>query len=131
MRTELLEYIQRLALGNYKLSKELPFTAGGDNLYLKNPRTVYVDNPQIALSPIVQALDGFSLYSETTTVSVYFTSDAKQLVQNYDSLVEQLINGKAINPERGFNSRDVSLNSEYVNDLLVTQLDYNFIKIRK
>ena len=98
-------------------------------LYLKNPKQLYVDLDQITEEPIVQTLGGFSLNNEATTVSLYFTADAKQLPANYQSMVNSLRLGKDIVPAQGYTNRTVNVQTEYEEDMLLTRIDYTFSKI--
>lgn len=129
MREDVIDYIKTLSLGTFTLSEELPRDDSGVALYIKNPKTLYVDADQMAQEPIVQALDGFDVHNEATTVSVYFTADAKTLPANYTSLVNSLKLGRDVLPTGGFNNRTVEVQSEYEADLLSTRIDYTFSKL--
>lgn len=129
MREDVITYIKTLSLGTFTLSEELPRDDSGVALYIKNPKTLYVDADQMAQEPIVQALDGFDVHNEATTVSVYFTADAKTLPANYTSLVNSLKLGRDVLPTGGFNNRTVEVQSEYEADLLSTRIDYTFSKL--
>ncbi len=129
MREDVINYIKTLSLGTFSLSEELPRDDSGVTLYVKNPKTLYVDADQLEQNPVVQALDGFDLHNEETTVSVYFTADAKTLPANYSTLVNSLKLGKDVLPTGGFTNRTVEVQSEYEADLLSTRIDYTFSKL--
>jgi len=129
MREDIITYVKTLALGGFSLSSELPSDASGMPLYLKNPKQLYVDLDQITEEPIVQTLGGFNLNNEATTVSLYFTADAKQLPANYQSMVNSLRLGKDIVPAQGYTNRTVNVQTEYEEDMLLTRIDYTFSKI--
>lgn len=129
MREDIITYVKTLALGGFSLSSELPSDASGMPLYLKNPKKLYVDLDQITEEPIVQTLGGFNLNNEATTVSLYFTADAKQLPANYQSMVNSLRLGKDIIPAQGYTNRTVEVQTEYEEDMLLTRIDYTFSKI--
>ena len=129
MREDIITYVKTLALGGFSLSSELPSDASGMPLYLKNPKKLYVDLDQITEEPIVQTLGGFNLNNEATTVSLYFTADAKQLPANYQSMVNSLRLGKDIVPAQGYTNRSVDVQTEYEEDMLLTRIDYTFSKI--
>lgn len=130
MRAELLSYIRGLSLGNFRVDDNLPRTESGESLVLKNPRRIYVDNPQTVDTPIITALNGLNIYSSVTTVTVAFATDSKVLSANYLELVDAISAAKNINPQLGFNSRDVEVSSEYNNDLLVTEIEFSYTKLR-
>ena len=102
MREDILNYIKSLSLGTFTLSEDLPREEGGVMLYVKNPKRIYVDREQYTEEPLIQALNGFDIHSEATTVSIYFTADAKTLPANYEALVQNLRLGKNINTASGY-----------------------------
>lgn len=130
MRQEVLDYIKGINLGSYTVSDEISRDESGTPLYLRNPKRIYVNVDQFNETPLISALDGFNLHTFTTSVSIIFSSDAKQLPQNYTSLVGSLIGAKDINTTEGYNSREAVVSTFTENDLLVTQIEYSFTKIR-
>ena len=129
MREDILSYIKTLSLGSFTVSDELPRDDSGIALYLKNPKKLYVDIGQVEATPLIQTLSGFDVHTESTTVSVYFTADAKTLPANYSSLTQSLRLGKDIQQAKGFNNRSVDVQTEYDADMLITRIDYTFSKI--
>jgi hypothetical protein len=129
MREDILSYIKTLSLGSFTVSDELPRDDSGIALYLKNPKKLYVDIGQVEATPLIQTLSGFDVHTESTTVSVYFTADAKTLPANYSSLTQSLKLGKDIQQAKGFNNRSVDVQTEYDADMLITRIDYTFSKI--
>jgi hypothetical protein len=129
MREDILSYIKTLSLGSFTVSDELPRDDSGMALYLKNPKKLYVDIGQVEATPLIQTLSGFDVHTESTTVSVYFTADAKTLPANYSSLTQSLKLGKDIQQAKGFNNRSVDVQTEYDADMLITRIDYTFSKI--
>lgn len=129
MRQELLDYIKGLNLTSLAVSNDLPFADGGVPLYLKNARTVYVDRPQVTSDPFIQTLGGVTIANETTSIAVYFTLDAKQLISNYETIITSLKAGKDITTISGVNRRECDISTEYEGDLLITTLEFRYIKI--
>lgn len=84
---------------------------------------------QTDTEPFIQTLSGLTIANQVTSVRVVFSIDAKQIPSNYDSLVEKLRQGKDITTIQGVNRRECSVSTEYVNDLLVTELEYRFTKL--
>lgn len=131
MRRELLDYVKKLNLGGFRVDENLPRTESGEPLFIKNPRRIYVDNPTVDDSPIIRGLNGLYIYSSTTRINLVFTTDSKVLSANYDNLISQLYKAKNMLPEVGFNDREVSLSSSYDNDLLITEIEFAYTKIRE
>jgi hypothetical protein len=130
MRLELLNYVKRLNLGGFRVDDALPRTEAGEPLYLKNPRRIYVDEPDTDTQPLINLLNGRGIASETTRLSVFFSNDAKVLSANYNQLVEQLEAARNIAPERGFNNRESTVRTSYENDMLVTEVELTYTKLK-
>jgi len=129
MRQEIIDYCQNLSLGGFIVSTELPFSDSGVALYLKNVKSIYVDIPQYATEAIIRTLDAISISDEVTTVRLYFSADAKSLPANYEDLVSDLRSAKDITTITGYNRREVDVETDYTQDVLVTELTFRFTKL--
>lgn len=129
MRAETIAYLQSQNLGGMTLSQDLPFDDSGVPLYLKNVRTVYVDQKQIANAPIVQTLGGVNINNEETSVIVYFALDAKNLITTYGTVVETIKAVKDSISLDGVHTRVAAVDTEYENDLLITQITITLTRI--
>lgn len=130
MRTEVIDYLVSAPLHSYNFSRELPFEEGGSPLYLKNPKTIYVDTENKDVTQLFATLQGDSIHVETQTVTLYFSNDAKDTPANYDDLVEYLVKGKDIGTTQGFNDRSVDVSTVVDGDLTVTTVEYSYTKLR-
>lgn len=126
MRQEVLAYINGLALGTFTVTSDLPYDASGNALYLSNVKKIYVDEEQITSEPLVQGMDGTHINNQTTSVSIYFTADAKQLPANYDTVVSGLRGAKDITSVSGVNRREIEEISDFQGDLIVKTLEIRF-----
>jgi hypothetical protein len=122
MRNEVLDYIKGLNLGSYTVSEEIPRVESGIPLYLRNPKKIYIDSANYDEQPLIQTFSGFDLHSYTTLLTVIFSNDAK--------LVGQLISAKDLVSSEGFNSREATVTTNIESDLLVTQIEYSYTKLR-
>lgn len=129
MRQEVLDYINGLALGSFTVSSDVPYDDSGAPLYIKNVKKIYVDNEQVTVEPLVTALDGPVIDNEVTSVSIYFSADAKQLPANYDTLVSDLKKAKNITTVAGVHRRELDVSTEYQGDLIVNTLELRFNKV--
>ena len=130
MRTEVINYLVSAPLHSYNFSRELPFEEGGTPLYLKNPKTIYVDTVNKEVTQLFGTLQGDSIHIETSTVTVFFSNDAKNTPANYDDLIEYLVKGKDLESTQGFNDRSVDVSTEVDGDLTVTTVEYQYTKLR-
>lgn len=129
MREEILKYLAELRLRTFTTSAELPFDNNKVELYIKNPKRIYVDNPQISVQPFIQIMNGHDIDLEVQTVAIYFTTDAKQLPTDYSSTVASIRAGKAITLTGNFFKRESDCTTEYKQDLLVTKIELKYSRI--
>lgn len=129
MRQALIDYIKGLTLGTFVVDTQLPWSESGTPLHLKNVKRIYVDRPQFEVETILETLQGQEINTEVTIVRVLFSTDAKQLPTNYETLLADLKLGKDIETDQGFYKRICNVTTEFQNDLLVTELEYRFTKL--
>lgn len=130
MREEVLQAIKKLGLPGLGVSNEFPYSEGGIELYLKNPKQIYVDREQVSQAPLFQTLNGgCNVNNSTTVVTVFFAVDAKNKPASYDASIEKLKAIKDVVSFPGSTSRIVSVSTDYAGDLLVSELEYEFTKI--
>lgn len=124
MRTELLDFVRQQNLGKFRVDTALPRTESGDSLVTRNPGRIYVDTESVSETPLINTLGGMRISSKTTSVTVAFATDSKQLSANYSELVQNLLKGRDIG--LGFNSRDAEVTTSYENDLLITEIEFSY-----
>ena len=129
MRSDVLAYLKTVNLGSLSITNDLPFDDSGVALYLKNAKKVYVETDQVTSEPVVQTLGGVNISNESTSVSIYFTVDAKTLITNYDTIVSTLRSVKDNVNIDGVHTRTSEVSTEFVDDLLVTQTTITLTKI--
>lgn len=130
MRSTFLPLVQDTDTGIFSVSQELPYTADGTNLYVKNPRRIYVDQSQTEQETIIQTLDNLNVVRETSTISVFFVVEAKT-VAGYDDAVTnlKLLTQAQEIKSQGYTNRQVTVTTSYEDNLLVTELTYTFSRI--
>lgn len=129
MREQVIDRIKAKAFNGLKISKELPYDESGVELFLKNPKTVYVDTDNVDHEPLFATLGGQTFSNSITIVRVYFTTDAKNPPANYNSVVTEL---RAIRNEidhPGATRREALVSTSYEGDLLVTEVEYRLTRL--
>lgn len=129
MRAELLTYFKSLKLKNFGVSEELPFSNSATPMYLKNAKKIYVDLAQKTNEQIIAVLGNHGIFSEVQTVSVFISTDAKNLPSDYETVVDQLRAGKNVENGEPFYRREVDVNTAFEGDMMVTTLEYRFYKL--
>jgi len=129
MRQEIIDYLSGINLGSFTLSQEMPWISSDQPLYLKNLKKIYVDRTQYSTEILIPTLNGHNVSADTTTVRLFFATDAKQVSPDYDDVVTDLRAAKDADTITGVNRRDCLVSSTFEGDLLVTELEYRFTKI--
>lgn len=132
MRQAILDGISALSLGTFRVSSELPWTASGELLYFKNPKTFYVDEPDSEQTSLINTLCGSqqpNVVNKTTTISVWVTTDAKQKPSNYDSIVAAVQGLKDLTTLGAVRSRECDVNTSFEADRLQTEFVFRFTEI--
>ena len=129
MRTAILNYINSLDLGSFKLSNKLPWDDNGAALYHHNKKHIYVDQEQTSQSTLINTFTGPTIVEEQTLVSVYFVNDAKQIPAEYDSLVAAIKGATALDATGPWIARQVNIDKTFEADCTVTKLEFSYKKI--
>ncbi len=128
MRELILDLIESSLQTGFSTSGRLPFDQNDIPLYLQNFKRIYVDLPQSEQEPLFQTLDGKGVVNETLTVAAYLSTDAKTIPSTYDAQVTALKGVRINNNINGYNQRLATVSTEYINDALVTTVEYVFVK---
>lgn len=128
MRDIILDLIDNSLQTGFSSSGRLPYDQNDTPLYLQNFKRIYVDLPQTDQEPLFNTLDGGGAVNETITVTAYVATDAKTLPSTYDAQITALKAVRINNSITGYNQRVNSVSSDYVDDALVTTVDYVFVK---
>lgn len=125
MREDILNYLLKLKSKNYSVAKELPFDVNGTNLVTKNPKKIYVDQEQTQVEPFIVTFDETENRT-VSTVTVLFSNDAKQLPNDYETVISYLQDVNKIDPEYKYTEKTSSTKTEFDNDMLVTSVELQF-----
>lgn len=129
MRDLVLTYLKSLKLKNFTIANELPFDQNGTQLYVKNPKMIYVNQEQYSIENFIQTMSGKNYDKETTSVVVYLATDAKQLPQEYSNVVSSIKRATAIDTLNKYQWKESEVNTEYVNDKLVTSIELRYTQL--
>lgn len=128
MRELILDLIESSLQTGFGTSGRLPFDQNDVPLYLQNFKFIYVDLPQTDQEPLFQTLDGKGVVNETLTVTAYLSTDAKTIPSTYDAQITALKAVRINNNIMGYNQRLATVSTEYIQDALVTTVEYAFVK---
>ena len=127
-RSDLLTQITtNIAGSNISVSSELPFTASGKTLYLKNMKHFYLDEEQDDREQVLKTLDGFELEQTTITLDGYMSVDAKNQPGDIANVVANIMNANSV--ITGTVNNTTISTTEITDDVITYTFEFNFITI--
>jgi hypothetical protein len=128
MRTQLLAYLTASLTGSVKTSQELPYEEGGNALYQKNPRRVYLDEPYTEMNSIYPTLNGGQVNERIIIVKGYLTADAKNRNNDLDQALVVLAQAKnQITTDS--HKKEFDYTVDITNSVITYNLEYRFHSI--
>jgi len=115
-----------LAGSNVSVSSELPFESGGDVLYSKNMKTLYVDEEQISQDTLYEVLDRSNFLTNTSTVNAYLQVDAKTQLTDINAIISSVLSAKSV--ITGTITSESDYDTEIDLDHIVYTFEYRFEK---
>lgn len=116
-----------LASSNVSVSSELPYSSGGEPLYFKNMKTLYLDEDNIDKTELFNNLDNNDVFETTTTVTGYVSVDAKNSPSDIDTIVSDILASRLA--VSGQTVRECEMSTEIDADRLLYTFNFNFITI--
>ena len=113
-------------------ANELPWTASGEPLYVKNMRVVYVSDEDEAKVQLYRTLDQGAVYQTETVVQAFLTEDAKNIKANNPTVIENMLNAKSVvNTANGYNVQiaESGYEQEIEGDTITYTFEYTFTTI--
>jgi hypothetical protein len=129
MRDQIIEHLNDENLGEFILSRELPWSSSGTPLYVKNAKKIYVDLEETTNDPLIATLDGLTISNTVSIVRLYFSNDAKILPAGYQDLITIFKAAKDTDLITGSSRRECLISTEFIEDLLVTTVEYRFTNL--
>ena len=129
MRSQLLTYLTANLTGTIKTSQELPFDQGGNALYLKNMRKVYLAEPTKEQSVMIPVLTDDDICQNITTVKAFLATDAKNRNVDLDSALVTMANAKLVNTITDSFRKEFDYTTTIDNDILLYEFEYRFYSI--
>ena len=109
-----------LSGSNVSVSSELPFTSGGETLYDKNMKTLYVDEEQISQDTLYAVLDRNNIEINSSSVTAYLQVDAKNQLSDINSIVSNVLSAKSVI------TNTITSESDYSSDYDLYAIVYTF-----
>lgn len=126
MRAELLAYLTSALTGSIKTSQELPFEEGGNPLYLKNLKRVYLGEPTTEQAVIIPTLDATDINQKITAVRGYLALDAKNRNADLDSTLDTLAGARNIQTITNSFRKEFDYTQNIDADRIIYEFEYRF-----
>lgn len=96
MRAGILSRLQSQFANNtvFRVSSELPWNQNNQPLYLKNLKTIYIDQPEQVASELIPTLDYRGVDQIDFSTQIYLAVDAKNPPSTLDSAVNTILAAK-------------------------------------
>lgn len=116
-----------LSTSNVSVSSELPFNSGGEPLYIKNMKHVYIDEDNDDVTQLYGTLDGNDIYQTDTSVQAYLTIDAKNQISDIDTIVNTIIAERL--GVSGPHVKECEVSTEITLDYITYNFDFSFVTV--
>jgi hypothetical protein len=126
MRTELLTYLSANLTGSIKTAEDLPWSQGDNPLYLQNKKRVYLDEPVIRQTSVIQLLNSPDITETVTTVKGYLAVDAKNRPIDLDSVLATLKAAKDLSNIPASFRKEFDYDVTIDRDVMTYTLEYRF-----
>lgn len=112
---------------NFGVSGELPFDSGGNPLYEKNKRTVYLDEQEDSKVQLYRTLDQGDVYQTDSVVQAYLVTDAKNQPSDINSVITAILDAK--DAITGTQTNEVTYETEIEDDYITYTFEYTFTNV--
>ena len=129
MRTSLITYLKQQLSGTISVSDQLPFEDGGQSLYLKNMRVIYLAEPVITQEELVATLDATDINQNITRVNAYLAVDAKNRNADLNTTLTTLANARTNASITNSFRSEFNYTTEIIEDVLIYNFEYIFYSL--
>ena len=129
MRNPLIAYLDNNLPGNFAVSQEQPFQQGGQALYLKNLRRVYLAEPSTEQTQLIQTFGDGDVIQKITTVRAYLAVDAKNRNADLDSVLTTMASARLDATITDSFRKEFDYTTTIDNDVILYEFEYRFYTI--
>ncbi len=118
-----------LAGSNVSVSSELPYSVGGETLYNKNMKYLYIDEDNIEVTELISCLDNNDVNQTETEVTGFLSVDAKNQPGDIDTVITSILNSR--NAISNQTIRECEMTTENTNDVITYTFGFRFVTVYK
>ena len=112
---------------NVSISNELPFSAGGVNLYDKNMKKLYLDNDQNQRTQLFSTIDNNDVFQQEILVNGYLTVDAKNQPGDISNVITRVVNSRF--SVANCYVKECEVTNTYAEDRITYNFEFRFLTI--
>jgi predicted nucleotidyltransferase len=116
-----------LAGSNVSVSSELPYSVGGETLYNKNMKYLYLDEDNIEVTELISCLDNNDVNQTETEVTGFLSVDAKNQPGDIDTIITSILNSR--NAISNQTIRECEMTTENENDVITYTFNFRFVTV--
>lgn len=116
-----------LAGSNVSVSSELPYSVGGETLYNKNMKYLYIDEDNIEVTELISCLDNNDVNQTETEVTGFLSVDAKNQPGDIDTVITSILNSR--NAISNQTIRECEMTTENTNDVITYTFNFRFVTV--
>ena len=116
-----------LAGSNVSVSSELPYSVGGETLYNKNMKYLYLDEDNIEVTELISCLDNNDVNQTETEVTGFLSVDAKNQPGDIDTIITSILNSR--NAISNQTIRECEMTTENANDVITYTFNFRFVTV--
>lgn len=125
--TLLANVTQAVAGTSVSTSTELPFSASGQELHIKNRKTFYLSEADKDITTLFPTMDRNDVFQTETTLTGLIAVDAKNIPADMDSVVSSILSSRQSIANQSVN--ECSVNTEIQDDILIYTFEYRFVTV--
>jgi hypothetical protein len=131
MRIAILNYLKanKRSLTPLIVTDNLPWEDNGAPVYHHNKKHVYVDLDQVSQNASFDTLNFKGGIDEITIVRVYFVTDAKNPIPNFESVVQTIKDARLTDEISGVIQRTCQVRTSFNSDAVETIFEFSFRKL--
>lgn len=112
---------------NVSISSELPFSAGGINLYDKNMKKLYLDQDQNQRTQLFTTIDNNDVFQQEILVNGYLTVDAKNQPGDISNVITRVVNSRF--SVANCYVRECEVTNTYAEDRITYNFEFRFLTL--
>jgi hypothetical protein len=131
MRTAILDYLKanKRLLTPLIITEHLPWVDNGAPISHHNKKHVYVGLDQVSQDAAFDTLNYKGGIDEITIVRVYFVTDAKQIIPNFETIINIIKDARLTTGITGVIQRTCQVTNAFNGDVIETEFEFSFRKL--